>query len=46
MYGHLSKISSLGDTYILKRMGARTDPCGTLFDISLGLVKCDSIHIE
>ena len=27
-------------------MGARTDPCGTPFDISLGLVKCDSILIE
>ena len=27
MSGYLSKISSRGDKYILKRMGARTDPC-------------------
>ena len=27
-------------------VGARTDPCGTPFDISRGLVKCDSILIE
>ena len=46
MSGYLSKISSRGDTYILKRMGARTEPCGTPFDISRGLAKCDSIRIE
>ena len=46
MSEYLSKISSRGDIYILQKMGARTDPCGTPFDISRGLIKCDSILIE
>ena len=32
--------------YILKRMGPRTDPCGTPSDSVRGLVLCFSMYIE
>ena len=46
MSGYLSNMSSRGAKYMLNRIGARTEPWGTPWEIMRGLVLYESMHTE